>query len=235
MIRQTTMKQRAIFSSFALISLVLIALVAQQHTPTGKLTYISYDMCEHKRLVETALQHQLNYRMDSTFDAPAIYILGDRAHIHAIQDDPQPPSTHSAHKSTHTSCHLTHAKYNSEHVNPKLTAFIPDDVDYVSYAPPHIKQDKAVYCYYEFDNQRFDTPKATSTCYFIHLQDNRLITEDISDLERLHLQIVAYHHRDGLFNPYSHVYEWHDKAHLRYGITFHTKVNNWYHGYAGIY
>lgn len=106
-------------------------------------------------------------------------------------------------------------------------------MDYISYAPPNIGQDKAVYCHYRFSEQIFTTPQAKSQCHFIYLDNDRLITEDISDLERLHLTLMYGTHQ--FYKPYSFIYEWHDNAHLRYGITFVIQVNNQCYGYAGVY
>lgn len=80
-------------------------------------------------------------------------------------------------------------------------------MDYISYAPPNIGQDKAVYCHYHFSEQIFTTPQAKSQCHFIYLDNDRLITEDISDLERLHLTLMYDTHQ--FYKPYSFIYEWH--------------------------
>lgn len=74
-------------------------------------------------------------------------------------------------------------------------------MDYISYAPPNIGQDKAVYCHYHFSEQIFTTPQAKSQCHFIYLDNDRLITEDISDLERLHLTLMYGTHQ--FYKPYA--------------------------------
>lgn len=222
------MKVMGVLMAVSLL-LLMFVLSRQNH----ELYHISYDLCQHQRVSAIALKHQASYLLDDGFDAPAIFIRANSASFATIQQH----INHAIDNHNHSSgaCHLYHAKYHTKHINHQLTPFIPDNVDYVSYAPPHLKQDKAVYCYYDFNGQRFNQPKATSTCYFIHLNDGVLIKDNISDLERLNLQTLSYRHRGGFFNPFSHVHEWHDKSHLRYGITFHTKTNNWHYGHADIY
>lgn len=216
-----------------LMAVLLVTLIFGLSRQKHEIYHISYDLCQHQRLSTATLNHQASYLLDDGFDAPAMLIRANSASFTAIQQH----INHAIDNHNHSSdaCHLYHAKYHTKHINPQLTPFIPDNVDYVSYAPPHLKQDKAVYCYYHFDGQIFHQPKAKSRCYFIHLNDGKLIKDDISDLERLNLQNLSYHHRDGFINPFSHVYAWHDKEHLRYGMTFHTKVNGWHYGHADFY
>ncbi|MGK8253117.1 hypothetical protein [Moraxella lacunata] len=196
----------------------------------SQFTHISYDMCTHKELSKIALKHGADYMTNHDFDMPALDVIGDKQIIQTIQDEfNQIQSTHSS----SDNCHISNLKYHAKHINPKLTSHIPDDVDYISYAPPNIGQDKAVYCHYHFSEQIFTTPHAQSQCHFIYLDNDRLITEDISDLERLHLSLMYDTHQ--FYKPYSFVYKWHDNTHLRYGMTFATQVNNQRYGYDGIY
>ncbi len=225
--------KNTIITSFLLISLVAVLLLSINPTnqSQNQFTHISYDLCQHKRLIDIALSHGADYLLDETFDAPATSIMANK-HTAKLIKDKFNQSANRPYLSKH--CHLPNIKYHVTHVNHRLTTFIPDDADHVSYAPPHIKQDKAVYCYYYFDEQRFNTPKAISTCYFIHLKNGQLLKDDISDLERLNLKNITPR-PSAFFNPFSHVANWHDSDHLRYGMTFITKVNNQSVGHGDVY
>lgn len=143
-----------------LLFIVSLSIIVFLSNKQSQLTYISYDLCQHKQLIDIAKKHQAVYLINEKFSAPAITITANQASLKKIQHEFDPVIHQSTHSPSH--CHLTKIKYHAQYVNPKLTAFIPDDIDYISYAPPNIGQDKAVYCYYYFDKHQFNHAKSIS-------------------------------------------------------------------------
>lgn len=115
-------------------------------------------------------------------------------------------------------------RYLVPNVNQSLAKLIPANVHYVSYHP---KLPKAVYCYYPTDkhivqeNVHHSNIKPFSRCYFVKWTNDRVQTDDISDLIRVNLQ--SYHQNFGNNNFYAdnpYVEKWADRDDLLYGMVF---------------
>ena len=194
--------------------IVLMATVLSHHNPP-RLHYSSFDMCWLRMVADTARLYGASYQIDDGYDMPMMIIEHDQSTLDKISADlnnasstPYPPQK---------ICHLPHVKYHANNANPKLIPHIPDDIDYISYAPPSIGEHKAVYCYYDF------TPKQThSKCYFIKLDETHhlITTDDISDIQDHHItQIKRQYIKYDTHTYHSYVSDWYDHKHLVYGMS----------------
>lgn len=224
------------FLAVSIIGLLLtIPLMAKAIFHQSERYYISNDLCQLQTVTELASNYG-NYQLEQDFDAPAIRVFGDS---HLLQKISQHyDRLYAAHTQSAKPCHLANARYHVKNVNPRLAKRIPNDVDYVSYAP---NADKAMYCYYHLSSG--DT-KSGSQCFFLQIENNYgiewLIRDDISDLENANLtwakdNYQSVKNQTTFNNVYTYVSDWNNNPSLMYGVTLATNFNGnrWLAG--GIY
>lgn len=229
----------AFLGLFAFLGLLLLlgifSSVANAFSSKGEIIQANSNFCQLATLSELAVKHGVRYQIDNGFDIPAIKLLGDKTLIQKVYQDYDkiyPKDTISTAQESPQQCHLNNARYNAENVNPRLAPLIPNDVDYVSYAP---NADKAMYCYYHLsDYEQLHGKNNGSQCYFLQIKNEYgtewLIKDDISDLENANLTWAKENYQSAknqtsLNNVYTYVYSWDDKPNLRYGFTLGTNYN----------
>lgn len=170
----------------------------------------------------------------------AVFVIGVLVIAYFYQDDEFDDNTFTGQYYRH---HIKgDIRYLVPNVNESLAKLIPDNVHYVSYHP---KLPKAVYCYYPTDknivqeNVHHFNIKPFSKCYFMKLIDDRVQTDDISDLIRINLQQYyknsSQYFNKNLYADNPYVEKWLDRDNLLYGMVFvvNPKFNRY--GWGNVY
>lgn len=219
-----------------LIIFGIFLFVQKAFSSTSTISYATGNLCHLKSLTDIAEKYGVNYQIDQNFDMPGVQLSGNKTLIQKLYQDYNKlyptdviPVTSSS-REPPKQCHLSNIKYHAQNVNPRLTPFIPDNVDYVSYAPT---ADKAVYCSYHFATG-FNRPFG-SKCFFMQITKDvsgkeQLLMDDISDMEQANLNAFSkrIYHQPNIF---SIVEAWEDtpKSTQIYGFEFMTRWdgNRW--------
>lgn len=189
---------------------------------------IDSNLCHQQHRIKIAEQLELPYHFDSSFESTAIVLIADKAALKAfdqLYDHYYQNQGNEISEEVKHDCHLIGVKYHVKNINKNLINDIPNDVDHVSYDP---NGDNAVYCYYQ--NKSF----GSSHCFYIRLDDTRLIVDDISDMERANLVFANNFYSlrrdlDDFSYVRSSVESWTDDRSDLYGIAFQTHYdgNRW--------
>lgn len=225
-------RRRRLFYLGSSISIVLVVLGTMfisnysKNLQSNEIAIYNHNLCQQQHYTNIAQALGLSYKFDYPQHVIMMTLDADKASINAFNQRAQfydKQRVDGMLDDFNKDCPLTDVKHHVANVNNNLVAHIPDDADYVSYDP---NNDNAVYCHYLIGEL------GGSQCFYLRLRAGHLITDDISDIERVNLLMASRSsllRKSDFYYVRSSVESWTTRRPTLYGMVFQTHYdgNHW--------